>query len=481
MKPMPPPVRRTVLVVVLLAAAGLALPGASASNPCNEGVSTHGGLPPETVCVIVDPGNVYVPGPVAVEPGSVWVDNPLPEDPGTGDHHMISPGDSAVHVRTLYWRQTCLEVVTVRTEGTPLDEGKDTTWAGVCPGYTATTGDGQAGHVTWWGDEIGAEVKHHSDSDAYLDDIERLYESNVEDNLRTLVEDLDPGLRFAGTSSTFGGHPSADSVVDLLDGLADQAFSILRRIAPTVIISAEPPACISSGGCDRSFGARDVPARAPPGTKPEATAHPGVADRSRDDEPNPVSDVQGSLTRVSRQVHERPSLLGLVAAGGLGLLAGIRLYRRLTKDDLLDNDLRASMVEIVEEDPAIQSSDLADRLGVSLNTVLYHARILEEAGMMTTKRASGCVLLLPPDRSEAERRVLPVLRKGPKRAIVEVLMEEPGLSLAETARRLDRDRSTIKYHTDTLLAEGILQADTGGRAHRLEVSDDVRDVVVEIL
>lgn len=191
--------------------------------------------------------------------------------------------------------------------------------------------------------------------------------------------------------------------------------------------------------------------------------------------------------RISESPVARPvfgvgpglELVVLATASGLGLAAYglVRLYRRLRREDILDNDLRSRMLEIVEARPGIQTSDIAGHLDVAVNTVLYHARIMDEYDLLVVDRGGGCVRLFPTGHDRRKRKLQAVVSSGPKRALVDVILEEPGIGLSEAARRLDRDRSTIKYHADRLVDEGILTDRRDGRSRRLVVAEDVQAIL----
>lgn len=169
------------------------------------------------------------------------------------------------------------------------------------------------------------------------------------------------------------------------------------------------------------------------------------------------------------------AVTGLLGAG----LVGVRLYRRLSRDEILDNDLRSRMMEIVRDEPAIHASELARRLDVAVTTVLYHGRMLAEADLVVMRRAQGEVVFL--DRSAGdtavEREALCVLRSDAKRRVVEALLGAPGANMAEIARRVERARNTVKHHVDDLIEAGLVEDRSSTRTRELVVPDDARDAI----
>lgn len=154
------------------------------------------------------------------------------------------------------------------------------------------------------------------------------------------------------------------------------------------------------------------------------------------------------------------------------------LYRRVRGDELLDHELRRRMVEIVREEPAVNTSEIAEKLGVDVTTVLYHARRLDDADLVVTKRCNGEVVFFDPTRHpKAMRGVAAAIRHETKRRLVDLVAREPGLNLSEAARCLDRAPSTIKRHADGLVEEGVLEDVDDGAARRLTVAEDAREAL----
>lgn len=170
----------------------------------------------------------------------------------------------------------------------------------------------------------------------------------------------------------------------------------------------------------------------------------------------------------------------LAATGLLGAgFVGVRLYRRLSRDEILDNDLRSRIVEIVRDEPAIHASELARRLDVAVTTILYHGRMLAEADLVVMRRAQGEVVFL--DRSAGddavEREALCVLRSDAKRRVVEALLGAPGANMAEIARRVERARNTVKHHVDDLIDAGLVEDRSSTRTRELVVPDEARAAI----
>lgn len=168
-----------------------------------------------------------------------------------------------------------------------------------------------------------------------------------------------------------------------------------------------------------------------------------------------------------------------------GLLASLvsaialpRLYRRIAREDILDNDLRAAMVDLVRERPAINLSQVADALDVARTTARYHARLLTETDHLVARRVGQeTVLYVHGDHGPEDKDALHAVRHPTREALLDELLESPGMSMAEIGRRLDRDRSTIKHHVDELEDRDLLEGRREGRCRRVTVRDEAEPAI----
>lgn len=171
--------------------------------------------------------------------------------------------------------------------------------------------------------------------------------------------------------------------------------------------------------------------------------------------------------------------VALVVGAAVGVVAWIA-YRRLSRDEILDHDVRSRLLELVEDDPGISPSELVDTIEVSLPTILYHVRVLEETGLLEVdRRGRAACLFVAGAATKLRRRTLAALRRDGRGDLLRLVVREPEVGLSEAARRLDRAPSTIKRHADTLIEEGILQDVGDGRLRCFTCPSQVQQIVAE--
>lgn len=186
-----------------------------------------------------------------------------------------------------------------------------------------------------------------------------------------------------------------------------------------------------------------------------------------------TTDSTGPADATDALVGTDPAFSGVVLTGTIA--AGwvlFVLYRRLTAEDILDNEIRSSMIELVEASPAINAGRIADELGVAVATVLYHGRILDESGHLERCRDGREVVFYPRGKLQpVEKALHKVAKQETKLAILDILDERPGASMSELARLLDKHRSTVKHHVDDLVDRDLVVKEPSGRASSLELAE----------
>lgn len=142
--------------------------------------------------------------------------------------------------------------------------------------------------------------------------------------------------------------------------------------------------------------------------------------------------------------------------------------RHVSKEFALSNPLRTQLLDVVQQEPGINMSNLSERLACRPSTVIWHTTKLERAGLLRSERvgnlrvyyvASGGV----PLRKQTIATAL--LQHDTARRIHDVVQREPGITLARLTTQLVENASVLRWHVRRLVAGGVLCLDNGkGRA-----------------
>jgi DNA-binding transcriptional ArsR family regulator len=174
----------------------------------------------------------------------------------------------------------------------------------------------------------------------------------------------------------------------------------------------------------------------------------------------------GKLTQV---VAETP--LGdvgpelLVAAG----------YNRRSESSALDNDTREALYDAVRKSSGSYLSELASELDVSVSTVRYHARILENHRVVSLTEIGGKHRLYP--AGETDPAVLAALDEESTARILHGVERLGPVTVADLATDLGLADSTVSYHLKRLDDNDVVTRERNGRQVFTELTPSAAAVV----
>lgn len=149
-----------------------------------------------------------------------------------------------------------------------------------------------------------------------------------------------------------------------------------------------------------------------------------------------------------------------VAVAGLGAWLAFRGGAKfVTKENVLENETRREIFELLEDKPGLHLRAIADELELSTTNVLWHLRKLEDADLVRGKKLEGYKVFYPIEGgSEGKREAMAsaVLRNDNAQAIIEYVSTEPGAHQRQIARALDVNHGTVRWHLRKMLKTDLL-------------------------
>lgn len=139
----------------------------------------------------------------------------------------------------------------------------------------------------------------------------------------------------------------------------------------------------------------------------------------------------------------------------------LRLYRRIPTDEVLDNETRRMLLELVHEDPGRHLRDLAREVG-SYGRTVHHLRRLEDEDFVRSQHEGRYLRFYPIDVDPDDR--------GPRSVRENVFAEierDPGTYGSEVARQIDVSRQLVSYHVGRLREMGKVAVEVDGGVNRL--------------
>lgn len=154
-----------------------------------------------------------------------------------------------------------------------------------------------------------------------------------------------------------------------------------------------------------------------------------------------------------------------VTASVLAGLAAAGLYHKLSKKEALEHPARERILAMLDEDPGLGTTDVADDLDVCYRTARHHLEVLARFDLVVRSKQRGACRWARPGDAQAVRQ--PEVPETQRR-VLDLLDEEPGLHLSAIARRLDLAKATVKLHLDRLSEDGRIVEEEVGPLRRFE-------------
>lgn len=183
------------------------------------------------------------------------------------------------------------------------------------------------------------------------------------------------------------------------------------------------------------------------GAKTESVATTDSRGVLNDGETQAVAQAAGAAglaVLVAVALSKLEALRGLKSGGAL-LLAP--LYSRIGRSEILDNDTRREIFELVKSEPGLTMKEVSERVGCGWGTVVYHIERLEDTGFVASRKQSGSRRVFAVGSvGKDEREAVGLLRKETPQRIAHFLMEKPGANQSDLCEALGIAASTASKH-----------------------------------
>lgn len=142
-------------------------------------------------------------------------------------------------------------------------------------------------------------------------------------------------------------------------------------------------------------------------------------------------------------------------------------HKLLNRDEILENDLRARVIQHLFEQPGSYLGKIGRELSVPTSTLKYHLNILRSFDLVTTVKKGRCRHYFPRRRryTDLEKRMYAALEHAPTRRIVSILYRNPGISQGGLVRETGLSQSTVAWHMAKLEDMNLI------RSHRNDVKE----------
>lgn len=127
-------------------------------------------------------------------------------------------------------------------------------------------------------------------------------------------------------------------------------------------------------------------------------------------------------------------------------------HKLLERTELMDNELRERIMQLLTETPGCYLGKMGRDLRVPTSTLKYHLNILRSFDMVTTVKKGRCRHYFPKRRrfTDHEKRMFSALEHAPTRRMVEIIRNHPGISQAGLVSLTALSQSTVAWHMGKL-------------------------------
>jgi len=171
-----------------------------------------------------------------------------------------------------------------------------------------------------------------------------------------------------------------------------------------------------------------------------------------------------------------------VALAGLALaglsLAAYALFaggaRFITKDEVLENDVRASIYNYLRAKVGANLKSITDDLHLTTTNAIWHLRKLEDAGLIHSRRFNGYKVFYPAEGGVAARRLslsVTALNNENAQRVFEYVVANPGAHQREIARILGVNHGTVRWHLKKLRRAELLTEVRRGKTSAYYATD----------
>lgn len=135
-------------------------------------------------------------------------------------------------------------------------------------------------------------------------------------------------------------------------------------------------------------------------------------------------------------------------------------------DELVAQPTRRRIFEVVREHPGASAREVQRIAGLGWGETAYHLGQLTTAGVLRRERGGRRDYYFLAATTWEDRRLFRALRSPAQRALLLLLSEAPGLSLADLRDRTGFSLSTTSFHLRQLLEHAVVEGFRDGNLRR---------------
>lgn len=142
-------------------------------------------------------------------------------------------------------------------------------------------------------------------------------------------------------------------------------------------------------------------------------------------------------------------------------------------NESVELETQKQIYSIIEKQPGLNISKIAELLNINVPLTLYHLRYLEKHDLISLVKENGYTRCYLKGKVGVEdKKILSILRQEIPLRIVLFLLKHPYSKHKEILEKFDIAKSTLSYHLKKLMKRGIVDVQTIGKEQRYAVIDE---------
>ncbi len=141
---------------------------------------------------------------------------------------------------------------------------------------------------------------------------------------------------------------------------------------------------------------------------------------------------------------------------------------RLTLDEVLENENRGKIIDLVLEEPGIHFNDLLRKTEIAAGNLVWHLDILITYKVIGKKRVGNFLAYFPfYQKNPISNLDLKLKKSKLTLQILETIENEPGVWNNLITKKFEVDHKTILYHVKKLVDLGLVYKKKDGRKKKI--------------
>jgi len=154
-------------------------------------------------------------------------------------------------------------------------------------------------------------------------------------------------------------------------------------------------------------------------------------------------------------------------------------FRRIARRNILEQDTRNGIYQLITANPGISFPALKERLCLSRGTLTYHLLLLSGQHKIVIHKKNGRTSCFENNGryNGTEQKILSHLANEQDKRILDHLISSPGSTRQDLERVLGVSGPTVSWHMKRLLSDGILSLRKEGKYSRYSLTGEAAGVL----